>query len=141
MFFRMAHIALITAVIACPLLCRIGHCAGCCAEKQSVESTCPASEIGNDCCRGASQDGQDQRPCDRGPGAFDCQGVCGGAVLEKPGSLSRPTEIRLPHEFNAHPSPSASRLAERQRYTVVHSFDGSMTPGRYIRILHMSFLC
>ncbi len=140
MYSRIAHIALIAAVIACPLFCRNGRCEGCCAETLSVVSTCPASEVGNGCCPSPSQDGQDQRPCDRAPDA-SCQGVCGGAVLEKSSSLPKPTEMRFRFEFNALPSPPGSPLPDRQAYTVVHSFDGSMTPGRYIRTLHMSFLC
>jgi hypothetical protein len=139
MYSRIASIALITAVIACPLLCRNGRCEGCCVEKQSVASTCPASEEATGCCPSPTQD--DQRPCGRAPDATGCQGVCGGAVLEKSSSFPKPTEMRFRYEFNAHPSPPASLLADRQAYTVVRSFDGSMTPGRYIRILHMSFLC
>jgi len=49
--------------------------------------------------------------------------------------------MRFRYEFNAHPSLPLSQLADRQAITVVCSFDDSMTPGRYIRILHMSFLC
>ena len=141
MYSRIAHIALITAVIACPLLCRNGSCDGCCAVNRSVESTCPIYDAGDDCCRSTAQDGQDERPCDRGPDASNCQGVCGGAVLEKPSSLPKPTEMRLRFEFNGQPSPPASLLSVRPAYTLGHSFDDSMTPGRYIRILHMSFLC
>jgi hypothetical protein len=138
---RIVPIALIVAIIVCPFLCRNGRCHGCCAAKKSVESICPASEMGSGCCRKSSSDDEGQRPCDDASGASRCQGVCGGAVLEKPNSLSAPTEMRYRYEFNAHPSPPASLLVNRQADTVVRWFDGSMTPGRYIRTLYMSFLC
>jgi len=141
MLTRVAPIAMIAAILVCPLLCRNGHCQGCCAGKQSVSSICPVSAAGNGCCRNTSRDGEDQRPCDGAPGTSGCQGVCGGAVLEKPNSLPEPTEMRFRYVFNARPSLPASLLAHCQAHTLVRSFDGSMTPGRYIRTLYMSFLC
>ena len=141
MLTRIAPLALIAAILVCPLLCRNGRCQECCAGNQSVASACLVSEAGNGCCRNTSCDGEDQRPCDGAPGGSGCQGVCGGAVLEKPNSFPEPTEMRFRYVFNAPPSLPAPLLVDHRPHTLGPSFDGSMTPGRYIRTLYMSFLC
>jgi len=142
---RIVPLALVAAIIACPLLCRNGQCLGCCEEEQVTGSICPAGGTGDGCCPttsrdGTSGDGEGQRPCDDDSGESGCQGVCGGAVLEKPNRLPEPAEMPFLNDFHASPTPFASPLADRQSHSVESRFDCSMNLGRYIRTLHMSLL-
>lgn len=142
---RMISLALIAAIVACPLLCRNGYCEGCCAVEKTAPSICPAGGTG-DCCyptaseKDTSRDGESRRPCDDDSGESGCQGVCGGAVLDKPSSLPAPAELAFLEEFTANSTPSLPGLADRQTPAVESRCDCSMNPGRYIRTLHSSRL-
>lgn len=140
MLVRIVPLSLIVAIIACPLLCRNGQCQGCCAEEQALQSPCSAQETGDCCCAATSQEDSGHRPCDDDTGESGCQGVCGGAVLEKPSSLPAPTAMALLHDFDANLTPSVSRWADRHGPIVEPRSSSGMPPGRYIRTLHMSFL-
>ena len=140
MLTRIIPFALVAAIVTCPLLCRDGRCQGCCANKQ-IQTPCAAEGTADCCCPTTSHDGENQRPCDNDPSKSGCQGVCGGAVLEKPNNLPEPTVARFLNHFKPTPTLAATLLNDRQSHTVESRLDCSMTPGRYLRTLYMSFLC
>lgn len=145
MLARIVPLVLIAAIVACPLWCRNGRCQGCCAENQVGVSICPAGGAGDCCCPAGSREvthpnGKGQGPRRDDSGATGCQGVCGGAVLEKPNSFPDLAQVPLLYDHHASPSPVASRLAACRSQGGESRPDCRMTPGRYIRTLHMSFL-
>ena len=140
MFARTVSTLLIVAIIACPLLCRDGLCQECCSAKQTSQSTCPVHGTASCCSNKTSHECDDQRPCDDAPHTSACQGVCGGAVIEKSNELPVAGDTWfLP--FSGAIASVASLLAGRQSPAVDCQFNCSATPGRCIRTLHMSFLC
>jgi len=152
MFTRTVPNLLIVAIIVCPLLCRNGLCQWCCSAKgcvsarQSSQSTCQVNGTEHGCCHGTAQDGvgqsdeKRQRPCDDAPCESACQGVCGGAVIEKPNNFPVAAPLWFLPLSDAN-GPVASLLSDRQTQAAECWFDFSATPGRCIRTLHMSFLC
>ncbi len=140
MYMRTASTVLIATIIACPLLCRNGLCQGCCAAEQSSQLICPVHGTAHCCCPTTSHDGDGQRPCDDGPCKSSCQGVCGGAVIEKSNDFPVAADAWFLPLSDTSPC-LASLLAARQSRADECRFDCSTTPGRSIRTLHMSFLC
>ena len=87
MLYRLVCFALVTAVIACPVVCAQGlcHASHCCPPDKDqlakdLSAVCPLHSMGRACC--PAQENDEDAPF-RFPGKPRCQGVCGGAVLEK----------------------------------------------------------
>jgi len=164
MFSRTVSIGLIAAVIACPVWCSGGvcHTEACHPQSVSAESdTCAAHRADGTCCpadgrcadergadeRGADERGADERcedsqqppcPCES---QSSCQGICGGAVLEKGVDINSLAEMQvLP--LNDACAPAAGRTVACGH--LCHGPDCRKSPanhGRFVRTLHMSFLC
>ena len=159
MISRIVSIGLIAAVIACPVWCggEVCHTETC--QPQAVSATsslCAAPRADGPCCpagrhgenghgenghgeNGHGENGQ-QPPCPCGSQS-SCQGICGGAVLEKAVDINSLAEV-LSLPLNDACAPVAAR-----RVTCGHLGDGpprrdsSANHGRCVRTLHMSFLC
>ena len=142
MFARTVSLILIAAVIACPMWCANGQChAGqCCAAEQSLHQSCPVHGTACCCCEKDSSDSNDDCPCDA-PSESSCQGVCGGAVFEKPCELNDEMDSSFLLFNAAEMLPVACRLAEYLTQNGDHFLDGGGNHGRSLRTLHMSFLC
>ena len=142
MFTRTVSALLIAAIVSCPLFCRNGLCQGCCSAKQSIQSTCPIYGTAHRCCKTTSHDTGDHGPS-RCPNTSSCQGVCGGAVFEKPCKIDDDLESSffLPL-LSVTEVVVGSRLTQCRFYDVEHHHcTGSGNYGRSLRTLHMSFLC
>lgn len=141
MFHRIVSLILIAAIIACPLWCGVGvcHSAHCCSEESSepVQDTCCC------CCSDEIPEAppeQDHRcPCDTSKDS-ECQGICGGAVFDKPITFNFDKDFLLP--LLAVESPSLNPLVP------CCPCDGddhlsliAINYGRALRTLHLSFLC
>jgi hypothetical protein len=137
MLTRLLSVLLAAAVLVCPLVC-VGadsRCekepvtaSGCCCKHcHSKESSAP----GNDTCPG------DHRPAEK-----CCQGVCGGAVIEKRDAQT------VTIEFTAFLAPaivavSSLEFSEPCTNTAAQVLlpDDGHNPGRVLRCLWQSFLC
>jgi hypothetical protein len=145
MFSRFVSLGLVAAIIACPLWCGSGMCqAGCCSPGQPSQTDRRDAEPVCECCAEADNDNS-SREQRRHPGespSKSCQGVCGGAVFEKPLALNAPSAsvVRLPI---ADASQDAWRPVDATCIVARHSLHhfGGKNLGRALRTLHMSFLC
>ncbi|MGY8769567.1 MAG: hypothetical protein ACKVH8_14215 [Pirellulales bacterium] len=141
MFSRTILLTLITALIACPLWCASGV-AACCGENlvgfqaslnQVAENVCK-----NCCCEQPTQSTHNDSPQDGSSNSGKpCQGICGGAVVEKP------------IEFNDANYTTVLQLDTLNWVSVDRSTSTAISTecqlglisGRLLRTLHMSFLC
>ncbi len=141
MFARILSQILIAAVIACPLSCSSGMClSDACGAPQG---NCSLNDS-NHCCQETStapESGSKHVP-DRCP-IQSCQGVCGGAVFE------RPIEIELLDgafclPFGDTPSFAVAGLtveSTSRREAETPCCFGDSNVGRSLCINHMSFQC
>lgn len=141
MFARIVSLVQIAAIIACPMWCSSGLClAGqCCSVKQSADQVCPVHGSAKYCCNQESHDDDNRGPC-RCPGK-SCQGVCGGAVFEKPVGVNDASDSFLFHSIDVEvaftPQPTKCRTLNVEHHWHCHAGNH----GRFVRTLHMSFLC
>ena len=137
MFARMTVLAQIMAIVACPIWCGNGMCHAvqqCSAKSDSTAE--PAS-----CCEGSATTGEDSK---RNPSPFpttSCQGICGGAVFERPIELDAVSGSFWP-SLIAVPTSDAPQLTECQSI----DFEGHWhwqraNVGRALRNLYMSLTC
>ena len=139
---RIISLVQIAAIIACPMWCSSGLCLAdqCCSLKQPAEQVCPAHRSAKCCCCNQESDRDDNRsPCrchDK-----SCQGVCGGAVFQKPIEVSHTSDGFLPF-LNDVDFSFRAQSAECQMLNLEHPpFFHSGNHGRFMRALHMSLLC
>lgn len=143
MFGRIVSLVQTAAIIACPMWCSSGliHAAQCCTAEQSVaKAACTSGQTAACCCSETSRDNDDRRGRGQCP-LKSCQGVCGGAVFEKPvelddgwGSASCPL-VEVEASFRL-------QLAEcRMLDITVPRYCDAGNHGRFVRTLHSSFLC
>ncbi len=166
MFSRIVSLLLIAAVVTCPLCCVVGMCQGgaCCSNRQAAAGgpaaggraaptgSCLAVEsvpqsARKACCSSPSTDrsvpapSPDRSSPDRpSPDRSQCQGICGGAVLER--------VCEVPHDEDFHFLPvTDARVSVRVLSTSHQDRAGEQfcSPranyGRFVRALHESFLC
>jgi len=145
MFFRAISLLLTAAVVACPVCCAGGFChAGQCrgTEQSPRESQRPCCRHGDSAgCRGerSSRDQNEPAP-GKCPEGTTCQGVCGGAVFEKPCVLDDVTASFFLPLSDADISV-ACQVAHGDAFGVDdHTLAGD-SYGRFLRTLHMSLLC
>jgi hypothetical protein len=129
---------MIAAIVACPLWCGLASCHA--AHDVATQDVSSPSHAKSNCCRPTSDDKQDQRPGEP-VGDGPCQGVCGGAVLERTGTLGHLDQFSLfspflTGEVSVELGPSG--VAFRCVYRAPTS-GGNY--GRFVRTLHQSFLC
>ena len=141
MLGRIVSVVQIVAIIACPLWCGNGWCHAdtCCSVKQPSDQFCPDHGTAKCCCKKSSSEHDNRGPC-RCPNKT-CQGVCGGAVFEKPVELNDASESHFLPVIDSEIS-FALQLSECHSLDAEHHFHGpSGNYGRFVRTLHMSFLC
>ena len=166
MFTKMVALAVIAAVVACPLWCSNGICcsAQCRAEKSQLErcqlERCQLERCQLERCRVDQQSpnlvcsdrdtyGCDSSPCDEDgdpgpcgcPQKLPCQGVCGGAVFEKNVELDDVSASAFVPLLNTEISLTP-QLTERQAFDVRyrgHGHGGNF--GRFLCTLHSLLLC
>ncbi len=143
MFGRTVSIALIAAVVACPLSCDIGLCNSgqCCSIGLSSQQASPVHIAAECCCKDACSNSEQPEPCRRPSESF-CQGVCGGAVFEKPVEIDDASESAMLFTVDTTDA-SGTRLLERHTTDHVgdHCCSHAGNVGRALRTLHMSLLC
>lgn len=140
MFARTVVLVQIAAIIACPMWCGNGVChAGQCDSAELCHQACPDNETARCCLDQSSPDSNRDCPTES-PDESSCQGVCGGAIFEKPSGLNNVSgSFLMPHA--AAELPGACPLAECRtdgRDQLLHC---GTNHGRSLRTLHMSFLC
>ena len=141
MFARTVSLVLTVAIIACPMWCGNGlcHAGWCCSPEQSSHQPCPVHGTARCCGDTGSPDSKDDCPGEA-PGKSSCQGVCGGAVFEKPRELNDGTDSSVLPLVTAE-TPVACQLAECRTHGGEHFLRCGGNRGRFLRTLHMSFLC
>ncbi len=149
MFARLVSLVLIAVVIACPLSCGSGVCndSQCCAdhafvsEDQCPHAVCPQSATtGRDCCAESSRNsGQPvPSPC---PAKSSCQGICGGAVLEKPCKLNSPdASFFLPQSGYDNTFVTLLTVCRTNAFEFPECVRAG-NQGRFVRTMHMSLNC
>ena len=141
MFDRLVSLLLIAAVIACPMWCDNGVCGCCAADECGMEEAtnlCPVNESATCCCDESHEKEDRDVPFHD---VSNCQGVCGGAVFEKPCQLDdADASVFLPL---LDTDESIGILFARIREVGVehHYCSTSRNHGRFMRTLNSSFLC
>lgn len=88
MFVRTVIHILIPAIIVCPMACGTGLCEGGHSTDSAQETPLTATSTSCGCCGRHSSENDDPTPESPRPlRELPCQGVCGGAVLEKPAEV------------------------------------------------------
>ena len=142
---RIVSPLLIIAIIACPLFCDSGLCVSCCAASDAIVGQHVASldrvesphQLPSCCCEPKAKP-QNPPPCPAPIEKKFCQGVCGGAVFEKP------VELDLTAQLVAVLSDESSVFAchcDRGTFGVAKHWlcDGG-NQGRALRTWHGSLL-
>jgi hypothetical protein len=160
MLERIVSLVLIAAVTACPVNCGPGVCASgaqCatdpgCGEQAEFELPGMHQAAQCRCCcqrdsasrssapRSAEPSSDDDVP-ERVPAEPSCQGICGGAVFEKPRGLDGLADMG----FLSPVDVDTQRVAITGDGAVPGPTDTCRAPtgnvGRFLRTLHSSFLC
>ncbi|MEO2036995.1 MAG: hypothetical protein ABGZ35_33390 [Planctomycetaceae bacterium] len=145
MFARTVALLLIAEIVACPLSCSADVCR-CCYDDSSSQrelGTRSCCELGAEesCCGKESSRSQDNRQPEPEPGTLICQGVCGGAVLNRPSELdSTELSFLLPRAGNDSANVSLFTRYRTGSFGYSHPV-GKGNQGRFVRTLNMSFLC
>ena len=146
MFEHATSLVLIAAVSTCPLLCGTGIChtgrtCHVCDGQDSWTALCPLQGTVGCAHKGSSQERRGNAPCGC-PNKKICQGVCGGAVFEKLCKLDRPeTSVVLPQIDSRTPLASLMAQGWAVQAEQISQSVFAKNQGRYLRMLHSSFLC
>ena len=140
---RTVSLLLIGALIACPMWCGEGPCiAGLCGltGEHEVRKESEINKGTTGCCKGCHKEQSDQQiPSDCSE--FSCQGICGGAILEKTVDVIHASPF-FSQPPNERPAPVRARLADcANDGPEPHCRGSDGNHGRFVRTLHMSFLC
>lgn len=145
MLSRIISLLQIAALIACPLCCSSGLCcADRCADGLSctlATSDSSVTTVTCPCCPTTTDHDKSPSAPHQCPGRSDCQGVCGGAVFEKPVELSRLYEWSVLAITDARVSHTLRLLHRQWLGTHRHESDDGTPSGRALRQWHMSWLC
>lgn len=154
MFERLYSLVLVAAVIACPMRCIDCQCHA--AECHSAQcDSVPLEKVSSadaPCCphctvasadNKSGQSKDDRHAPSPDPCQSTCQGICGGAVFQKPCTLNLPTVVKMmplnEDQFSrAIAQPLPFRGSESGRHCGTHS---GKNIGRLLRIEQMSFVC
>ena len=140
---RVISLVLIAAVIACPMWCGESACiADQCRTHAAPQQSAPCSANQKpDCCsgkQGGHQRHQDEPcPCE----SAGCQGICGGAVPEKPFELK---DLSIEHVIvldDVHAATKSDMLVRSHCAKEPEPGGSPANYGRIVRTLHMSILC
>jgi hypothetical protein len=156
---RFLVILLIATIVVCPLCCSFGmcHAADCegqaCHQESSVSEPMEAPCCSDRCCASplAQQpadcppDSQDDQPSQQPPCQDSCQGICGGALSSRDNDVENQALISTSFELAPLPMLQTMVLAastpcyQPQMPGQLVCF--GLSPGRRMRMLHMSWLC
>ena len=134
---RGISILVIAAVVACPLYCMVAPCH---ADSHGLSGTSysanPARTGG--CC-GVAPIAPDQNGPAQPSDAESCQGICSGAVMERPIGIGSV-------DFSVLLTPLETPTFNEAPTAIFVPFSLAYPPsgdnyGRTVRILHASFLC
>ncbi len=154
MWNRILSVVLIAAIVACPWWCATGacHAGSCCAAPPSASQDTPTPT--RSCCQASSDCPTSTGPTSAGPtsdregrestppqDSQPCQGICGGAVLEK--------SVEIDDSLNCSFGNIANDVSLQTCCVEIGTqFDdsefvsfGRGNYGRFVRTLQMSFLC
>lgn len=145
MFARIVSLVQIAALLACPMGCASGTCAGeACpggdagTSSSETASTEASEQICNCCCNRSAEDQKTPVP-QRCPDEASCQGICGGAVVEKLVELDLPEFAFLPLTIEAG---ATHGIGHSILSTMPHPPSlPAVNHGRFVRALRCSFLC
>ena len=142
MYPRVVSLILMVAVFACPLWCSKGLC--CSNHQISTECQISDLDIGSDCClcesSPAETDDKQRCPCEI-PTKSRCQGVCGGAVLEKSLDLDGIGNAYFEPVQSAGESLGTQPVQIRLLPILHHDSWPGKNYGRCVRVRYSSFLC
>ena len=141
MYPRVVSLILMVAVFACPLWCSKGLC---CSDHQ-ISTECQTSDLDNCClcpCESSPADTDDKQRCPYEiPTKSRCQGVCGGAVLEKSLELDGIGDALI-QPFQSTGESLGTQPVNVDLLTILHHrFWPGKNYGRCVRVRHSSFLC
>jgi len=141
MYAHVVSIVMTAAIIACPMWCGNGLChdGECCAEREPAAQSCPVHKTAHCCCAEGPSDSNDDCPPSV-PCESSCQGVCGGAVFEKPCELTGGFDPSALLPFT-NETAVACQTAECRTHDGDQFLHSGGNYGRLLRTLHMSFLC
>ena len=160
----LVHILIIT-IIACPLCCSFGLCHSadsCCANTEaqvvSASEDCISTNETPNCCgccatspvviQGAatvSTSSNSEPPCRDESCRDTCQGICGGALAARDNDL-QPELLVVPRGVSGWGDVVLIRVSpndiQTSSWLISPSLaDQGMSPGRFVRVLHSSWLC
>lgn len=164
MLNRLISLLLAAAIIGCPIWCghQPGHSGGCCAfpgdvtgpleDSQTGAICCCASQHASSACQplsdpdAAGDPSESPLPAPDGcPDESSCQGICGGAVIDK--SRSWPEISHLSSLLTIDADVDAPRIENlRRRLDAIAHWDSDPqlskgNYGRLVRLRHCSLLC
>ena len=156
---KVLHFLLIAMIVACPLLCRSGVCLSasecvhvhgsqaCCNEHSRNEHSRNGHSRNGHSRNGHSHDGHSHdghsdhhpsSPHGNAPCGY-CQCVCGGAVIDRDDDDVTQQFGYLFHDVvDTNDLIADVPFRKNSRATLAH--DGRIPPGRFLCVLHMSFL-
>lgn len=144
---RLIAAILILALLACPLWCGVGQSLniGFSSIQKSSATESPSQQHRCACCCHRNETQQDKSsdrdPCSPDPENSACQGICGGAILEQPTSLTT-ADLTFDHlPFVAAIIFETDRSARGISFVLSERHSGGPLHGRQLRIAHQSFLC
>ena len=127
---KVLHFLLTAMIVACPFLCRSGVCSStgeCCAPEYNAQACCDEH---------SHNEHSDHHPAS--PGGY-CQCICGGAVIEYSDD-----DVTQQMDYPLHDVVVTSDLMAdvpfRQKFCTALAHDGKFSPGRFLCVLHMTFL-
>ena len=133
----------IAALLVCPMSCGAGYCAdkACCGTiVQDSTDAGQASENSRGCCQPKPDREADHRSPIRRPES-SCQGICGGAVFQKPVELNIGTAWAFACLADQTVLVSQSDLELRTPEAKYLQLLRGGNQGRLLRTRLMSFLC
>jgi hypothetical protein len=138
MLNRVITLIVIAAIIACPMWCASGL-VSCCA---TGETQSDQVETAGCCCRHNSLGETNKPASDNHPKSPEksCQGVCGGAVLEKPAQWNHGQDREFLLPLVCETSVADALMGSPSQPAACDSLAGGNL-GHFLRKLHMSFLC
>lgn len=139
MFKAAIHLLLVASIVACPLGCYAGAC---CAQDRGAGDKFGASQSCCERCRHEETPSHspEHPSAPAEPCSEKCQGICGGAVVEKHVEL----DLAPLRSIDALCMDNAAQVdAIGIAYSPANSppYGGDVLSGRNVRVLHKSLLC
>lgn len=140
MFTRVTALVQMVALLACPLWCAQGlcHAGAACAGGNCALEIADQAPVCVCCCEDVASSEEVPNP-ERCPDESECQGICGGAVVERTIELDAAELSFLP------PATDKDACSALGYPHFIDHVDPPRLPannfGRFVRMLRGSFLC